>query len=66
MPTRERWFEDFRVGEVAEAGDVEVTQEEILDFARRYDPQPFHVGPQRPRGRPLWRPDRQRLAHHRA
>lgn len=46
MPARERWFEDFRVGEVAEAGDVEVTQKEILGFARRYDPQPFHVSPE--------------------
>lgn len=43
MPYRERWFEDYPVGEVAEFGDHEVTEAEVLDFARRYDPQPFHV-----------------------
>ena len=36
-------FEDFRVGERATLGPVLVTREEALDFARRYDPQPFHL-----------------------
>ena len=40
---RERWFEDFAVGEVFEFGDRLITADEIVDFARRYDPQPFHV-----------------------
>jgi acyl dehydratase len=38
-----RWFEDFRVGEVVEFGPVIVTEREIVEFATRYDPQPFHV-----------------------
>jgi acyl dehydratase len=38
-----RYWEDFEVGEVTELGPVEVTETEILEFARRYDPQPFHV-----------------------
>lgn len=38
-----RYWEDFRVGEVTELGPVEVTEAEILEFAGRYDPQPFHV-----------------------
>jgi acyl dehydratase len=38
-----RYWEDFQVGEVVELGSYEVTREEILEFARRYDPQPFHV-----------------------
>jgi acyl dehydratase len=38
-----RYWEDFEAGEVTELGPTEVTREEILDFARRYDPQPFHV-----------------------
>lgn len=42
---RERWYEDYPVGETVEFGDHPVTQEEVLDFARRYDPQPFHVDP---------------------
>jgi acyl dehydratase len=36
-------LEDFKVGETFELGSVHVTREEILEFARRYDPQPFHV-----------------------
>jgi acyl dehydratase len=38
-----RHWEDFRVGDVTELEPVEVTAAEIVEFARRYDPQPFHV-----------------------
>ncbi|MDX6413082.1 MAG: hypothetical protein QOH23_492 [Gaiellaceae bacterium] len=38
-----RYWEDFSVGEVTELGSVDVTEAEVLEFARRYDPQPFHV-----------------------
>ncbi|OJH37313.1 MaoC family dehydratase [Cystobacter ferrugineus] len=38
-----RYFEDFQVGQVHELGTYEVTREEILAFARQYDPQPFHM-----------------------
>lgn len=37
------FFEDFQVGAVHESGRYTVTKEEILEFARRFDPQPFHV-----------------------
>jgi acyl dehydratase len=43
MPAPERWFEDFHPGDVAEFGDYEITEAEILAFARTYDPQPFHI-----------------------
>lgn len=43
VPYKERFLEDYQVGEVAEFGDYLVTEEEIIDFARRYDPQPFHI-----------------------
>jgi acyl dehydratase len=36
-------FEDFPVGEVVEFGNYLVTAEEIVEFAREFDPQPFHV-----------------------
>jgi acyl dehydratase len=36
-------FEEFIAGAVFHAGPREVTEEEIIDFARRYDPQPFHI-----------------------
>lgn len=41
-----RHFEDFKPGEVADLGSCTVTQDEILDYARRYDPQPFHTDPE--------------------
>jgi acyl dehydratase len=37
------YFEDFEVGSRRELGSYLVTEEEILAFARQYDPQPFHI-----------------------
>ena len=37
------FFEDFEPGAVFDLGETSVTEEEILAFARQYDPQPFHV-----------------------
>lgn len=45
VPLKERWFDDYLAGEVFEFGDYLVTQDEIIDYARRYDPQPFHLDP---------------------
>ncbi|MDP9137688.1 MAG: MaoC family dehydratase [Pseudomonadota bacterium] len=36
-------FEDFPLGEVFEYGSYRVTAEEIVGFAREFDPQPFHI-----------------------
>jgi len=38
-----RYLEDFTAGEVREFGRHQVTSEEIIEFATRYDPQPFHT-----------------------
>ena len=43
VPFKERYFDDYRTGEVLEFGDYLITRDEITDFARRYDPQPFHL-----------------------
>lgn len=37
------YFEDLEVGSTTHFGSYEVTREEVLDFARKYDPQPFHL-----------------------
>src|ERR1700734_2816422 len=37
------YFEDFPLGEVVEYGGVEVSVDEIMAFARDFDPQPFHT-----------------------
>ena len=39
----ERWFEDYVVGVTAEHGSIRVDEAELVDFGRRFDPQPFHV-----------------------
>ncbi len=42
-PVTERWFEDYAVGTAAEYGPLRVDEAEVVDFGRRFDPQPFHV-----------------------
>lgn len=48
-----KYFDDFVVGETIELGSVEVTEEAILEFAREFDPQPFHVDPEAARETPF-------------
>ena len=36
-------FEDLLVGRKARFGNYAVTREEVLEFARKFDPQPFHL-----------------------
>ena len=43
MPVR--YLEDLQVGDKVQAAPVTVTEAEILEFARRYDPQPMHADP---------------------
>lgn len=43
VPYKQRWFEDYRAGEVIEFGQIAFTEAEIIEFARQYDPQPFHI-----------------------
>ena len=44
-PVTDRWFEDYVPGAVCVFGDIEITEADIVEFARRYDPQPMHVDP---------------------
>jgi acyl dehydratase len=37
------YFEDVEIGVETHFGTYEVTREEVVDFARKYDPQPFHL-----------------------
>jgi acyl dehydratase len=37
------YFEDLEVGAETYFGSYEVTRDEVLEFARKYDPQPFHL-----------------------
>lgn len=37
------YFDDFQPGQVIELGSYQVPREEIIAFARQFDPQPFHI-----------------------
>ena len=37
------YFEDYEVGQIERFGRYEVTREEVIEFASKYDPQPFHL-----------------------
>jgi acyl dehydratase len=39
----EHTFEDFEAGQVYELGSKVVSEDEIVAFARQFDPQPFHL-----------------------
>ena len=45
-PPDQRYLEDYIEGSVHELGSASINQEEIIDFGRRFDPQPFHTDPQ--------------------
>ncbi|KZX88649.1 MaoC family dehydratase [Qipengyuania flava] len=38
-----QFYEDIAVGQKSAFGHYEVTREEVIDFAQKYDPQPFHL-----------------------
>lgn len=38
-----KFFEDIKIGERAELGAYTFTADEIVEFARKFDPQPFHL-----------------------
>jgi acyl dehydratase len=40
---RDLFFEDFNEGEAFETPGRTITEEEMVDFGMKYDPQPFHV-----------------------
>jgi acyl dehydratase len=41
-----RYFEDFVEGQTVDLGSFQYTQQDIIDFARAYDPQPMHTDPE--------------------
>jgi acyl dehydratase len=45
VPVDRRYFEDYDEGSVHEFGSIPVEEQEIINFAKRYDPQVFHTDP---------------------
>ena len=46
LPVENRYFEDYLVGSVHEFGSIAVKQDEVIAFAKRFDPQVFHTDPE--------------------
>ena len=46
VPVNQRYFEDYVEGSTFEYGAISLTANEIVEFARRYDPQPIHIDPE--------------------
>ena len=42
-----RYFEDYIVGVEQEVGSVSLSEAEIIEFASKYDPQDFHIDPEK-------------------
>jgi acyl dehydratase len=42
---QQRYFEDLRVGDRVKSAPYKVSEEQIISFAREFDPQPFHLDP---------------------
>lgn len=42
-PITDRYFEDYEVDATYVLGEFSLSEAEIMDFARRFDPQPFHI-----------------------
>jgi len=53
VPIGDRYFEDYVAGSVHESGTVSVSEDEIVDFASRFDPQFFHTDPEAAREGPF-------------
>jgi acyl dehydratase len=47
VPIDERYFEDYVPGPIFEYGPISVTESEIVDFAKKYDPQSIHTDPEK-------------------
>ena len=41
----QRYFEDLKAGDRFKSGTYKVTEEQMVSFAREFDPQPFHLDP---------------------
>jgi len=45
IPVDQRYFEDYVPGAVYEYGSITLSEQEIVEFARRFDPQFIHTDP---------------------
>jgi acyl dehydratase len=46
VPIDDRYFEDYIPDSVYEYGSITISEQEILEFGSKFDPQPFHTDPE--------------------
>lgn len=46
MEKKDVWLGEFEVGDSYVSDTYKVTEEEIIEFAQKYDPQYFHTNPE--------------------
>ena len=47
------YFEDVEVGSARTSGEFALTEQDVMSFAKTWDPQPFHVDPEAARASPF-------------
>lgn len=52
-PDRDRYLEDYVEGSIYELGKIHVSQEEMVAFAKKFDPQDMHVDDARAKAGPF-------------
>jgi acyl dehydratase len=45
VPPDPRFFEDYAAGQVHDLGTTTASESQIIEFAREFDPHPFHLDP---------------------
>lgn len=48
------WWEDLWVGRTFDLGEYKVTKDEVIEFATRYDPQPYHTDEEAAASNPIF------------
>lgn len=57
------YLDDLHVGDTFESREIQISEEQIIEFASLYDPQPFHIDPDAARATFFGRVGRERVAH---
>ncbi len=55
VPINERYFEDYLPGSTYEYGPISVSEADIIEFAKKFDPQDIHTNPEKAASRPIRR-----------
>jgi len=52
-PIDDRYFDDYVAGDIHDLGSILVEQDEVISFAKRFDPQSFHTDPEKAKDSPF-------------